>query len=443
MAKKKLYKQYHHNNDKENDIDPLNESNSSSSPMNTSPTPSPTYKYGLWKCIGKGNFGDVYRAKDLTAGKFVAIKVINLDDSPDDVKQILREIHFLSRLSHANVIQYFESFTQHLNMFIVMEYCGGGSCSELIKYHKKLNEDIVSYIIKNVLLGLQYLHGERKVHRDIKAANVLLTENGDVKLGDFGVSGEMTFTKLKKNTFVGTPFWMAPEVIIKGKKASNNTLDEDDGYDYKADIWSTGITTIELVTGSPPLAQFDPLKILFEIPKKKPPILFGLSYSPNLKDFIRYCLLKDPDKRPSTKSLLHHHYITKQIPPAKAKEQLVQLIQMKILYNETNNVRYKPRFKLNSTVIDDNDQENVINWELTKTMATTILTEKNMESTTKSDINNKSSILFYCLERVYLRGKDEETRNSVEKLIQDIYKCEKENPGLCHALVEEIEKCVK
>lgn len=260
------------------------------------PTPM-SHKYRLQKCIGKGNFGDVYRAAG--PGGTVAIKIVDLDESSEDILVLVLEIQFLVRLRLAHITQYVETFLDGTTMWIVMEYCGGGLCGDLLRVHKRLSEEVVAYIMTGVLRGLAYLHAEKKVHRDIKLANILLTDHGVVKLADFGVSGELTLTLARKNTFVGTPYWMAPEVISRQKT----------GYNEKADIWLVGITVIELATGLPPWAQYDPMKIVFDIPKKKPPTL-PETFSENIRDFVRYCLVKSPKHRPGAAGLLHHRFVT-------------------------------------------------------------------------------------------------------------------------------------
>ncbi|CUM68434.1 uncharacterized protein PRCAT00006157001 [Priceomyces carsonii] len=305
------------------------------------------FKYQFQLCIGKGNFGDVYKATEVSSKALVAVKVINLDETNEDIQVLIQEIQFLSRLHSPYITKYIETFISDMSMFIVMEYCGGGSCADLLKFCKKLPEDVVAYIIRDVLRGLNYLHQEKKVHRDIKSANILLTEKGEIKLADFGVSGEITMTQLKRNTFVGTPFWMAPEVITRRKSG---------GYNEKADIWSTGITTIELVTGSPPLSQYDPMKILFEIPKNKPPILTGYDFSENIKDFVKYCLLKDPRKRPSSAKLLHHRFITS----VKSSINLAKIISQK---NEWFELHNKASKKPRHDIFSKPDKTNSIKWD--------------------------------------------------------------------------------
>lgn len=230
---------------------------------------------------GSGSFGAVYRGYEKTTGNPVAIKVIDLESAEDEVEEIMLEIAILSQLNSAHVTRYYGSYLKETKLWIVMEFCEGGSCADLLR-HGLVGEDYIAIIMREILQGLEYLHREHKLHRDIKAANVLLTANGSVKLADFGVSGQLTATIDKKNTFVGTPFWMAPEVI------------KQNGYDQKADIWSLGITALELANGHPPYADIHPMKVLFLIPKNEPPRLEGATFSAAFTDFVAQCLRKNP-----------------------------------------------------------------------------------------------------------------------------------------------------
>ncbi|KAI8469342.1 MAG: kinase-like domain-containing protein [Monoraphidium minutum] len=274
-------------------------------------------RFEMVALIGRGAYGSVYKAVDRVTRRFVAIKVITLMDSdPQDLERIQKEISFLSECNHPNVVRYLGSFRRPEALWIVMEHCGGGSVSDLIAVHGGgLSEEAIAYICAESLKGLAYLHALGKVHRDIKCGNILLSEAGQargaargggggaVKLADFGVAAQLTSTVTKRNTFIGTPHWMAPEVIQESR------------YDGKVDVWALGISAIEMAEVTPPRWMVHPLRVIFMISREPPPGLRDREkWSAAFHEFLEESLQKEPAARPTAADLLAHRFVAGQRP---------------------------------------------------------------------------------------------------------------------------------
>mmetsp|Transcript_21390 Transcript_21390/g.35776 ORF Transcript_21390/g.35776 Transcript_21390/m.35776 type:complete len:650 (+) Transcript_21390:162-2111(+) len=259
----------------------------------------PTKVFDFLGVLGKGSYGSVYKARKFSTSDLVAIKVISLEEGEDGLEEIQKEIDVLASCNHPNIVKYYGSYYFDDKLWIVMEHCGGGSVADICQVRERfLNEDQIALILRDALKGLDYLHSQGKIHRDIKGGNILLTEAGDVKLADFGVAGQLTNTMSKRNTFIGTPYWMAPEVI------------QETRYDGKADVWSLGITAIEMAEILPPLANLHPMRVLFMIPSNPPPRLKDKEkWSLNFHDFLQTTLVKDAKSRPNCAQLLQHKFI--------------------------------------------------------------------------------------------------------------------------------------
>ncbi|KAE9449132.1 hypothetical protein C3L33_18969, partial [Rhododendron williamsianum] len=261
--------------------------------------------YKLYEEVGEGVSATVHRALCIPLNEIVAIKVLDLEKCNNDLDGIRREVQMMTLIDHPNVLRAHCSFTTGHSLWVVMPYMAGGSCLHIMKsaYPEGFEEPVIATLLHEVLKAIVYLHGHGHIHRDVKSGNILLDTNGAVKLADFGVSACMFDTgdrQRSRNTFVGTPCWMAPEV-----------MQQLHGYDFKADIWSLGITALELAHGHAPFSKYPPMKVLLMTLQNAPP---GLDYerdkrfSKSFKELVAACLVKDPKKRPSSDKLLKHHF---------------------------------------------------------------------------------------------------------------------------------------
>lgn len=264
----------------------------------------PEKLFGDLREIGHGSFGAVYYARDLRTAEVVAIKKMNYSGKQANEKwlDIVKEVSLLRRLRHPNTVQYRGCFLWGRTAWLVMEHCVG-SASDLLEEHQQpLQELEIAAIVHGALQGLRYLHAHSVIHRDVKAGNILLTAPGLVKLGDFGSAS----TSAPANSFVGTPYWMAPEVILA----------MDEGlYDGKADVWSLGITCIELAERRPPLFNLNAMSALYRIAQEPAPVLQPRHWSESFRSFVSSCLQKAPLARPSSDVIIQHGFVRRELPP--------------------------------------------------------------------------------------------------------------------------------
>ncbi|KAA1477757.1 Pkinase-domain-containing protein [Dentipellis sp. KUC8613] len=282
----------------------------------------------IYQCVeqvGKGAFGSVHKGRHIPSGKVVAIKIVDLDseDADDDVLSMQREVALLTQLRGGpNIINYYGCFLDGPRVWIIMDYADGGSVRDFIENSPSegIEEKFAVIITREVLVGLAYLHKCAVIHRDIKAANVLVTSTGKVLICDFGVSAILATTVGKRNTFIGTPFWMAPEIAAPSPS-----------YDTKADIWSLGILVYEMIKGNPPHLGVAPLKLIQMLPTMKPARFLENEASVALREFLPLCLTEVPGNRFTADELLKTKWIkaSAKVPVTSLRSLLNRLAESK------------------------------------------------------------------------------------------------------------------
>ena len=410
----------------------------------------PETEFDLIELVGQGNYGRVYKAIHKKTGKIYSAKIAYIEKA-NEVDSFKKEIHILSQCNNQYIVHYYGSYIKGHQIWIILEFCDGGSLYELIKIlPRNLNEEEIASLIHMILKGLIFLHENKKIHRDIKSENILLTHEGIAKLADFGVSTQLMHSFSKKITKIGTPFYMSPEVIMQNK------------YDYKCDIWSLGITSIEMAEGEPPFSKVKGYWVLKKIITHPPKGLKNKEkWSTEFNDFVEKCLIYEPEKRPSAKELLEHPFIIKYNRGNKLIAELInnsmddlEFYRKKILESdeseeedkitefiknkntnkckiEQKNNNYNENYyseeknESGSVIIKNNSSKNVLNVtgivEETGTMIN-IDKEKNMDSMKSKSIDeDQGSVVIKKTNKIKKENKEVEDEEEQLKQMIDFY----------------------
>ncbi|KAM9409990.1 serine/threonine-protein kinase 4-like [Pholidichthys leucotaenia] len=339
-------------------------------------TKQPEEVFDVLEKLGEGSYGCVFKANYKETGEIVAIKQVPVES---DLQEIIKEISIMQQCNSPHVVRYYGSYFKNRDLWIVMEYCGAGSVSDIIRIRNKtLTEEEIAAILQSTLKGLEYLHFMRKIHRDIKAGNILLNSEGHAKLADFGVAGQLTDTMAKRNTVIGTPFWMAPEVI------------QEIGYNCVADIWSLGITAIEMAEGKPPYADIHPMRAIFMIPTNPPPTFRKPDqWSPAFIDFVSQCLVKNPENRATATQLLQHTFIKSAKPNSILRALITDAMEIKLKRQEEAEQREQDADEDDNSDEDEVDQRTMV--QAGTSDSGTIVATGSLSSTTRTMIEHEDT----------------------------------------------------
>ncbi|XP_077604355.1 serine/threonine-protein kinase 3 [Crocuta crocuta] len=361
-------------------------------------TKQPEEVFDVLEKLGEGSYGSVFKAIHKESGQVVAIKQVPVES---DLQEIIKEISIMQQCDSPYVVKYYGSYFKNTDLWIVMEYCGAGSVSDIIRLRNKtLTEDEIATILKSTLKGLEYLHFMRKIHRDIKAGNILLNTEGHAKLADFGVAGQLTDTMAKRNTVIGTPFWMAPEVI------------QEIGYNCVADIWSLGITSIEMAEGKPPYADIHPMRAIFMIPTNPPPTFRKPElWSDDFTDFVKKCLVKNPEQRATATQLLQHPFIKNAKPVSILRDLITEAMEIKAKRHEEQQRELEEEE-------ENSDEDELDSHTMVKTSSESVGTMKatsTMSEGAQTMIEHNSTMLESDLGTMVINSEDEEEEDGTMK----------------------------